>query len=172
MGKTDTIRERRVDVYLDSIDRKERWSRIAEEEGDSLSKFVQKCVEYAIEKGGPDFGELGEESKKIRELEAELRNLRKDVKQKEIVIEKLESELKHHQVAPFLEENFEGRRQYDRELIDVLQAADRITGEELLKRLNIEPTQTDLVKGINTQLQQLEEYGLVRSTAKGWVWVE
>ena len=79
MGKTDTIRERRVDVYLDSIDRKERWSRTAEEEGDSLSKFVQKCVEYAIEKGGLDFGELGEERKKIRELELEVRDLRKDV---------------------------------------------------------------------------------------------
>ena len=69
MGKTDTIKDRRVDVYVDTINRKERWSRIADEEDESLSQFVQQCVEYAIEKGGPDFTELGEESKQIQALE-------------------------------------------------------------------------------------------------------
>lgn len=69
MGKTDRIKERRVDVYLDSLARKERWSILAEEADESLSTFVQQCVEYAIEQGGPDFAELGEESKKIQDLE-------------------------------------------------------------------------------------------------------
>lgn len=55
MGKTESIREHRVDVYLDTIDQKERWTRTANEEGEPLSKFVQKCVEYTIENGGPDF---------------------------------------------------------------------------------------------------------------------
>lgn len=60
MGKTESIKERRVDVYLDTLDRKERWTRIADEERQSLSKFVQKSVEYAIESGGPDYAELGD----------------------------------------------------------------------------------------------------------------
>lgn len=170
MGKTDTIKDRRVDVYVDTIDRKERWSRIAEEKDESLSQFVQQCVEYAIEQGGPDFTELGEESKQIQELEEEVRELRQDVKQKQIVIEKLESELKELRTQPFTEDEFEGRRQYDQELIEELQRADRITGDELLRRLNIDPVETELVKGVNTQLQQLEDYGLVRSTPQGWVW--
>jgi predicted RNase H-like nuclease (RuvC/YqgF family) len=172
MGKTDTIKDRRVDVYVDTIDRKERWSRIADEEGESLSKFVQQCVEYAIEKGGPDFTELGEESKQIQELEEEVADLRRDVKQKEMVIDKLESELTELRTQPFLEEDFEGRRKYDEELIDELQRADRITGEELLRRLEVDPSETELVKGINTQLKQLEDYGLVRSTPQGWAWDE
>lgn len=172
MGKTDTIKDRRVDVYVDTIDRKERWSRIADEEDESLSQFVQQCVEYAIEKGGPDFTELGEESKQIQALEEEVAELRRDVKQKEMVIEKLESELTELRTQPFLEEDFEGRRKYDEELIDELQRADRITGDELLRRLNVDPSETDLVKGIDTQLKQLEDYGLVRSTPKGWVWDE
>jgi len=108
MGKTDTIKDRRVDVYVDTIDRKERWSRIAEEKDESLSQFVQQCVEYAIEQGGPDFTELGEESKQIQELEEEVRELRQDVKQKQIVIEKLESELKELRTQPFTEDEFEG----------------------------------------------------------------
>lgn len=76
MGKTDTIKDRRVDVYLDSLERKERWTELADEEGESLSKFVQKCVEYAIEQGGPDFAELGEESKQIQQLGEEVRERR------------------------------------------------------------------------------------------------
>ena len=172
MGKTDTIKDRRVDVYVDSLERKERWSRIADEEGDSLSKFVQKCVEYALEQGGPDYAELGEESKQIQELEQEVSELRKDIKQKEIVIEKLESELKQHRMEPFLEDDYEGRRQYDQELIEILQTSDGITGEALLRRLEIDPTQTELVKGVDSQLQQLEDYGLVNSTSSGWVWDE
>jgi hypothetical protein len=55
MVKTDTIKDRRVDIYVDTIDRKERWARIADEDGESVSQFVQQCIEYAIEKGGPDF---------------------------------------------------------------------------------------------------------------------
>jgi len=172
MGKTDTIKDRRVDVYVDTIDRKERWSRIADEEDESLSQFVQQCVEYAIETGGPDFTELGEESKQIQALEEEVAELRRDVKQKEMVIEKLESELTELRTQPFLEADFEGRRQYDEELIDELQRADRITGDELLRRLNVDPSETDLVNGIDTQLKQLEGYGLVRSTPKGWEWDE
>lgn len=170
MGKTDTIKDRRVDVYVDSIDRKKRWARIADEEGESLSKFVQQCVEFAIEQGGPDFAQLGEEAKRIQDLEEEVQNLRQDVKQKQIVIDKLESEVKHHRTKPFLEEDFEGRRTYDQELIEELKRADRIPGDELLRRLDIDPTETEIVKGINTQLEQLEDYGLVRSTPKGWVW--
>lgn len=170
MGKTDTIKDRRVDVYVDTIDRKQRWLRIAEEEGESLSQFVQQCVEYAIEQGGPDFTELGEETKKIQELEEEVTELRRDVKQKKVVIDKLESELKEIRTQPFVDEDFEGRRKFDEELPDVLKGADRITGDEILRRLAVDPSETEVVSGINTQLGQLEAYGLVRSTPQGWVW--
>jgi len=80
MEKTESIRERLVDVYLDTIEKKERWTRRAVEEGESLSKFVQHCVEYTIENGGPDFSELGERSKLIQDLDEELKSPRKEVK--------------------------------------------------------------------------------------------
>lgn len=171
MGKTDTIRDRRIDVYADSLDRKARWTELADEADQSLSKFVQHCVEYAIERGGPDYAELGQESQQIQELEQELRELRKEIKQKDIVIETLESETRKMRVKPFLDDDFEGTRSYDQELIEVLQESDRVTGGDILNRLGIEPMETELVQGVNRQLEQLEEYGLVQSTAQGWVWV-
>ena len=170
MGKTDTIRDRRVDVYVDSIERKERWAEQADAADTSLSKFVQQCVEYAIERGGPDFGELGARSQKLQELEEELKELQKDIDQKEIVIEKLETDLRRERVAPFQEPEFEGIRAYDRELIDVLQRAEYISGHELREQLAIDPTDQELMKGFDRQLQQLESYGLVKNTGRGWRW--
>jgi len=171
MGKTESISDRRVDVYLGTIERKERWTELATEEGESLSKFVQQCVEYAIERGGPDFAELGERSKEIQELTEEVNELRKEVEQKDIVIDKLQTDLQRHRLEPFTEDDFEGVREYDRELIGILQGADRITGDELVQRLDIDPSETELMQAIDSQLQQLEDYGLIDSTAKGWRWV-
>lgn len=170
MGKTDTIRERRVDVYLDTLERKEQWTSIAEEEGDSLSKFVQKAVEYAIAQGGPDYAELGEQSQRIQELEQLVTDLRKELKQKDIVIDKLEDDLREYRMQPFTEEEFEGVRQYDQKLIAILQDGNEITGEELYDRLGVDPTNSEQMRAIDTQLQQLEAYGLVASTARGWRW--
>lgn len=170
MGKTDTIKERRVDVYLDTLDRKERWKRIADEEDESLSKFVQRSVEYAIEHGGPNYTELGERAKRIQELEQEVDELRREVRQKDMVIEKLEDDLQQYQMEPFADDDFEGVRRYDRELIEIIQNSDRVTGTEIRRRLDLDPTDSDQMQALDTQLQQLESYGLITSTPRGWRW--
>lgn len=74
-------------------------------------------------------------------------------------------------MEPFLDEEFEGVREYDRELIEILQQAGRIESDELVQRLGVKPSQTDLMKGIDQQLHQLERFGLVASTAHGWRWI-
>ena len=171
MGKTESIKERRVDVYLDTLERKERWTEFADEADESLSKFVQKCVEYAIEQGGPDYAELGKRAKKIQELETQVDDLRKEIKQKDIVIEKLENDLRRARVEPFQEERHEGKRKYDQELIEVLQETDSITSEELIRRLGVDQSDPKLMEGIDNQLKQLESYGLIGHTPHGWRWV-
>ena len=40
MGKTETIKQRRVDVYLPSLEAKEKWTALAQETGMSLSKLT------------------------------------------------------------------------------------------------------------------------------------
>lgn len=51
MGKTESIKERRVEVYLHTLERKERWTEFADEANESLSKYVQKCVENTFTVG-------------------------------------------------------------------------------------------------------------------------
>ncbi len=171
MGKTESIKERRVDVYLDTLERKERWKQMAEEADESLSTFVQHCVEYAIKQGGPDVSEFGQHAKKIQSQEQKIKQLQKEIKQKDIVIENLESDLKRYRMGPFREEDFEGKREYDEELIELLQRTDRVTSEEIVHRLDVDPADQELMQAVNNQLHQLESYGLIQPTGNGWRWV-
>ena len=171
MGKTDTIKDRRVDVYLDSLERKEEWTELADDADMSLSQFVQSCVAYAIAQGGPDFLETGEAAEEIQNLNKRIQGQKNTLKEKDMVIEKLRTDLKQHRSEPFLDEDFEGRRQFDTELIEVLQGAETIRSEDLFRRLNVDSQNVELIQGIQSQLERLEEYGLVKETVHGWRWI-
>ena len=41
----------------------------------------------------------------------------------------------------------------------------------LLEELGIDPKETDLVKAVSKQLEDLESYGLISSTQRGWRWI-
>lgn len=87
-----------------------------------------------------------------------------------MVIDKLEDDLQQYRIGPFLDEDFEGVRQFDEELIDIIKSTDRVTSRDLIRRLDVDPNQTDVIRAIDQQLQQLEFYGLV-ATTKGWRWI-
>ncbi len=170
MSKTDTIKQRRVDVYLDSLERKKELKKVAEEEDVSLSKFIQRCVEYAMDRGGPDLTESGAAKKKVESLEEEVSELRKKLERKDKVIERLEDELRKYRLEQFSGEEFEGVREFDKELVEVLKEDGWHNDEEILRRLDIDPKDSDLVSAVRRQLEQLENYGLIRSGKMGWRW--
>lgn len=170
MDKTESINDRRVDVYLDSLNQKAKWADLADEADLSLSQFVQHCVEYALSQGGPDFVEAGSAAGEIQELRDELREKESTIEEKDMVIEKLRTEIKQYETQPFLEDDFEGQRQFDTELIDILQDAGSIRSKEILRRLDVDPQNTELIQAVQSQLDQLERYGLVEETVNGWQW--
>lgn len=75
-------------------------------------------------------------------------------------------------MKPFIADEFEGTRQYDRDLVDLLQEGTRISSEELIRQLDVQPSQTEVMQGIDAQLEQLEAYGLISGNANGWRWNE
>ena len=48
MGKTETIKDRTIYVYLPSLEMVEDWKRRAERAGVSISKFIVERVEDSI----------------------------------------------------------------------------------------------------------------------------
>jgi hypothetical protein len=118
-----------------------------------------------------DFKPRGELVKEIGKLRSDNKLLRDDLNQKKIVLEKYETELKRYRSQAFVENKFEGVRKYNRELIAVLKQGIVQDSYRLLEELGIDPNDSQLVKAVSQQLEELETYGLVTSTKRGWRWV-
>lgn len=162
-------KSRYVYLYLPSAEDKSRWQKLADEAGVPLSKFVIELFESTLAEES-DFKPRGQLVKEIGKLRSENKLLRDDLNQKKIVLEKYETELKRYRSQAFVENKFEGVRKYNRELIAVLKQGIVLDSYKLLEELGIDPNDSQLVKAISQQLEELEAYGLVTSTKRGWRW--
>ncbi len=172
MGKTETIKQRAIYVYLPSHDAVNRWKGLAKKAGTSISKFVAEHVENSLnkeEKGFSSRSTLLEENKHLRET---LQDKNKRVEHLELLVEKLEEDLRFYRSKMFTDTEFTGVRSYDRKLIEILREPGTHSTEELLSSLRIKQNETEAIKAISQQLENLEAYGLARSTMKGWKWKE
>ena len=170
-GKTETIKKRAVYVYLPSTDMAEDWKQRAEKAGTSVSKFVVERVEDSIRREEGEEGYLSRLGliRRLSNAEEELKKLRRDNRLLKKLVDNLDNELKRYRAEPFLDEGFVGVRSFDRELIGILRK-NPLTAEEILSQLNINPSDTDLIKGVNRQLEILEAYGLVEYSGRRWRW--
>lgn len=164
-------KSRYVYIYLPTAEDKARWQSLADEAGVPLSKFVIEVVENALAEEEPDFKPRGELIKEIGKLRTENKGLKDDLNQKKIVLEKYESELKRFRNEAFVEDKFDGARKYNKDIAAILKRSGVVDSYELLEMLGIDPKESDLVKAISKQLENLESYGLVTSTQRGWKWV-
>ncbi len=162
-------KSRYVYLYLPSVEDKARWEKLAKDAGVPLSKFVIEVFESALDEES-DFKPRGELVKEIGKLRSENKVLRDDLNQKKIVLEKYETELKRYRSQAFVEDKFEGVRKYNRELISVLKQGIVLDSYKLLEELGIDPNDSQLVKALSHQLEELEAFGLVASTQRGWRW--
>lgn len=162
-------KSRYVYLYLPTTEDKQRWLSLADEAGVPLSKFVIEVVENSLAEES-DLKPRGELVKEIGKLRAENKELRDDLNQKKIVLEKYENELKRYRSEAFLEEKYKGIRKYNKEIMTILKRGVVIDSYSLLEELRINLNETDLVKAVSKQLEDLESYGLISSTQRGWKW--
>jgi predicted DNA-binding protein len=163
-------KSRYVYVYLPSAEDKKRWDDLASEAGLPLSKFVIEIVENALAEES-DIKPRAELVKQLGSMKDEIRDLREELKLKSIVLEKYENELKKYRSATFLEDDFKGTREYSQKLIEILKRGNLVDNYKLLEELGIDPKESDLVKAISAELENLESYGLIASSPRGWRWV-
>jgi hypothetical protein len=171
-GKTQTVKKRAIYVYLPSIEMVEDWKQRVAQANTSISKFVIEKVEDSIRR---DEGEAGSQTRlelinHLSKTEDEVTELRSENRLLRQLVNNLDNELKRFRAMPFLDDEFQGVRRFDKELIDLLRRGETYTGNELLTALNINPSDTDLIKAVNKQLEVLESYGLVEYLGRGWKW--
>ncbi len=157
-------------VYHPSRPHKERWEKLAGKAHTSLSKFVIGIVDGVIDEE-EEFKPRRESVREMEVLKAENKSLRDDLKQKEIVLERYEAELKRYRSQSFLEEDYQGMRRYSKELVGILKSRGFVDNYRLLEDLGIDPRESDLVKAVSKQLEELEGYGMIKSEGKGWRWI-
>jgi hypothetical protein len=173
MGKTETIKQRSIYVYLPSHDMVQRWKTLAKTSGTSISKFVAEHVENSLhqeeEAEYKSRSTLIEENRKLSETlnEKERRN-----RHLELLVEKLEQDLRQYRAQMFTDEDFTGVRSYDKKLIEILREHGVLDNDSILSRLGIKPSEADSIKAVSKQLELLQSYGLVKATPRGWSWVQ
>ena len=103
-------------------------------------------------------------------LQEETRNLRKELELRDAKLRELETEIFKLQQRAFLssqpEENI-----YSEKLAQVLRSGGTWPGRELLKELGINHDDTKAIQILTKQLQILQDFGLVRESARGWRWI-
>jgi hypothetical protein len=87
------------------------------------------------------------------------------------VLERYESELKHFRSQAFLEEDYKGMRRYAGELVEILKGRGSVDSYRLLELLGIDPRESDLVRAVSRQLEELEGYKLVKTDGRTWKWI-
>lgn len=157
-------------MYLPSLVMRERWKQTADNKEMTLSKFVVESVENQI-KENEQVQTRSDLLKKIDVLEAENVELRRKKNQLNIVIDKLNEDLRIYRMKPFLEEGFTGVRKIEQRLVNLLKSKKSVNADEIHREIGINPRDSDAMKAIGKQLQQLEAYGLVEKTYEGWAWI-
>ena len=141
-------KSRYVYLFLPSKEAKLRWEKPAEEAGIQLSKFVIEIVESSLN----DDTEFKPRSELVKEIGInwkENKELRYEIKLKNVVFDRYDSELKRYRSAAFLDDGFEGARKYNTELIDILKHRGTIDSYKILEILGIGPGDSDLVKAVS-----------------------
>ena len=133
-----------------------------------LSKFIIATVDGVVD----EKEEMA--PRHMRELEGlknENKALREDLTRKNILIERYEAELKRYRAAPWRETDFKGIRSLNEDLVTILKARGSVDRMQLLEALGIDRRETDLIKSLNSQIEALEGFGMVRAERGILQWI-
>lgn len=170
--KTRELTKRSIYVYLPTLEMAVEWKSLAEKAKVPISKFVIEHVENSLkQEDKKGYASRAELVKQLRDKDEEIARLKQDNRLLKMLADNLDGELKHYRTRPFLEESAAGIRTYDKELVELLKRKGTVDSDHILQELGIEPKDTEIVKAVNRQLANLQAYGLVEPTARGWRWI-
>lgn len=171
--KIETIRQRQVNLYLQSMVQKEEWKQLASQEHMSLSSWVQYWVEDSLSKNGDgprysrkhliDRNEHLEKSN--RALEQEL-----DVMTK--AYQALDRELKTIRIKPFMDPVYQGFRELFRKMVATFREKKRVSYDDLFSSLGLNPSDIESVKAVSYQIDILVNCGVLEQDLRCWRWVK
>jgi hypothetical protein len=89
-----------------------------------------------------------------------------------VELEKKETEIFKLRYGAFLQQDIQGISSFSKPLIDLIQQGKTWTEDDLLRGLHIDPNDGDAIKITTRQLEELEQFGVVKREIEGWKWAE
>ncbi|MES2154195.1 MAG: hypothetical protein V4510_03585 [bacterium] len=178
LDKTLTIKQRRVDIYLPTLDARGKWIAAAAKRNLSLSAFVFQAMEMELQKDaleGLERASAADLEKELTDLRLANADLRRRVEELNVLNHRAEADLAEyraqHIVGP------EPVKHLDPRLISILSEAKGRDGRfraldvaELRRELRLNPKNPTELQALSRQLEYLEVHKVVRRSPKGWVW--
>ena len=163
-------RSRYIWLYCKSKVQKEQWQALADKADTPLSTWCASIIEERI---AEENGLIPRQkiTKELESLKAENKTLREDLRQKEVVIQRYEAELRRYRAEPFQGEQFAGIRPYSREIVEILKARGHVGSYQILELLGIAPGESEAIKAVSKQLEELEKFNLIKADSRGWQWI-
>jgi septal ring factor EnvC (AmiA/AmiB activator) len=157
-------------IYPPSKELIEEWKAASRKNGTSLNNYIIEMVEKS--RRSDNSNQRPELSKELSDLKEENAKLRNELRIKELILQKYESELYKLRHEAFSDQDQQGQREYDEKLVVALRRG-RVMGErEIYSELGIDPRDVEAVKLVSNQLKGLRRYGLIEETSRGWRWIK
>ena len=135
----------------------------------SLSKYIFEMVSKSqAASKSPSQPNI---SKDLEELRKENRMLKKDNQEKILLLEHYETELFKARNKAYLDIDSDESRAYDTRLVEMLRQGKTIDSYRILIDLGIDPGDSEAVKMVKNQLEELRRFNLVKETPAGWRWI-
>ena len=171
MGKTETIRQRAVNVYLPTGEMLEKWKSEAERFGVPLSRFIVETVDDSIRKNPAGVTPREALEKELNDAKVELKTVRERLdsaegalKRADVTIAEYRSKLTNP-VLPSVETELTAR------LIEILITEKVLNTDEVPDRLNLDMTDKVSVNRLKASVDLLKKVGLVESGMFEWRWI-
>jgi hypothetical protein len=110
-------------------------------------------------------------SKDLEDLRKENRIIKKDNQEKALLLEHYETELFKARNKAYLTVDSDEAEEYDAHLVALLRQGKTIDSYRILSDLGIDPSDSDAVKMVKNQLEELRRFNLVKETPAGWRWI-
>jgi chromosome segregation ATPase len=155
----------------------EKWKKEAKKSKMTTSSFIQNIINSYFENGymGKNKNTM---EKQIQELNQTIKQLRSDnielnkkVNMLDSLTDRYEEEINNLKNKPYINGSFEGIREFNSKMIDLLKEKRNIKELELLDLLHIKHNDFDSIKAMNRQLDVLFEYNLVKKYKGGIQWM-
>ena len=165
------LKKRAIYAYPPS-EMAQKWKQLADQSGTSISKFVIEHVENSLGLPEKDYRTRSLILEENRQLKETLVDKEKRNHHLELLVDKLEQDLKLYRSKLITDQSYSGATPYDQQLISLLRESGAHNTDTIINRLRINPTDSKTMKAISKQLENLETLGLIKNTRLGWVWSE